>query len=125
MNFSVSKGSIVGIVGPNGAGKSTLMKSMLGLIKPHTGDVRIDGLDIDEIRKVVAYVKQGGDYDLDFPMLVRDVVMLGVYPSLGLFRYPLRRHKIRVLEALREVGLEGFDSRQISELSGEIGRAHV
>lgn len=45
ISFSVKKGSIVGILGPNGAGKTTLIKSMLGLIIPSAGSIRINGND--------------------------------------------------------------------------------
>lgn len=109
VNFEVPKGKMVGVIGPNGAGKSTLIKAMLGLVKS-TGDVSIDGR--------LAYMKQGSDYDLSFPILVSEVVMLGIYPSLGLFKRPKRRHRLLVEEALKRVGMEDFKNRQISELSG-------
>ena len=109
VNFEVPKGKMVGVIGPNGAGKSTLIKAMLGLVKS-TGDVSIDGN--------LAYMKQGSDYDLSFPILVSEVVMLGIYPSLGLFKRPKRRHRLLVEEALKRVGMEDFKNRQISELSG-------
>ena len=109
VNFEVPKAKMVGIIGPNGAGKSTLIKSMLGLIKS-TGNISMDGK--------LAYMKQGSDYDLSFPILVNEVVMLGMYPSIGLFKRPKRRHRLLVEEALKRVGMEDFGNRQIAELSG-------
>ena len=109
VNFEISKGELVGIIGPNGAGKSTLIKAMLGLIKSK-GQVLIDGK--------LAYMKQGSDYDLSFPILVKDVVMLGLYPTMGLFRRPNKQHRLLVEEALKAVEMEEFKNRQIAELSG-------
>ena len=109
INFEVAKGQMVGIIGPNGAGKSTLMKAMLGLVKA-SGEVIMD--------KNFAYMRQGGDYDLSFPILVKEVVMLGMYPALGLFKRPKSKHWSLVEDALRRVGMEAFKNRQIARLSG-------
>ena len=117
VNFEVAKGKMVGLIGPNGAGKSTLIKAMLGLIKS-SGDVLIDGKPSSKRSCSFAYMKQGSDYDLSFPILVKDVVMLGLYPSMGLFRRPSKSHKLLVEEALKAVEMETFKNRQIAELSG-------
>jgi len=117
VNFQVPKGKIVGIIGPNGAGKSTLIKAMLGLIKS-SGDILIGGKPIKELTKHLTYMKQERDYDLTFPILVKDVVMLGLYPSIGFLRRPKKEHQRRVMDALERVEMTYFANRQISELSG-------
>jgi ABC-2 type transport system ATP-binding protein len=48
VSFTVDRGSVVGLLGPNGAGKTTIIKSVLGLVLPDAGTVRIDGLDVHE-----------------------------------------------------------------------------
>lgn len=117
VDFEVSKGKMIGIIGPNGAGKSTLIKAMLGLIKS-SGEVLIGGKHPSKLSKQLAYLKQGSDYDLTFPILVKDVVMLGLYPSIGLLKRPSKKHKLLVENALGRVEMQDFANRQIAELSG-------
>lgn len=117
VNFEISKGKMIGIIGPNGAGKSTLIKAMLGLIKS-SGEVLIGGKHPSRLSKQLAYMKQGSDYDLSFPILVKDVVMLGLYPSIGLLKRPNKKHRLLVEDALEAVDMKGFLNRQIAELSG-------
>lgn len=65
VDLSVSAGRITGIVGPNGAGKSTLLKSLLGLIRPNEGEIRIDGRvvgDDESYRARVGYMPQMGRF---------------------------------------------------------------
>ncbi|MCL1991113.1 MAG: metal ABC transporter ATP-binding protein [Defluviitaleaceae bacterium] len=117
VNFEVPKGVMVGIIGPNGAGKSTLIKAMLGLIKSN-GQVQIGEKMPHQLKSQLAYMKQGSDYDLNFPISVKDVVMLGLYPSLGLLKRPKRKHHKRVADALRKVEMEQLKDCQIAALSG-------
>lgn len=117
VNFEVPKGKMIGIIGPNGAGKSTLVKAMLGLIKS-SGHVWIGGKPRDELAKQLAYMKQGSDYDVSFPILVKDVVLLGLYPSIGLLKRFNRSHRALVEAVLKKVDMDRFKDRQIAELSG-------
>ena len=78
INFKISKGETVAIVGANGAGKSTLMKLMTGLLKPNTGQVNIDGMEVVQkhlkaIRKKVGYTFQDPDNQLFMPSVYEDV----------------------------------------------------
>src|SRR5690625_4237350 len=77
ISFSFQTGKLIGIIGPNGAGKSTLMKAMLGLIAKDSGNVQFGGQSVKTIRKNIAYVPQRTSIDWDFPILVRDTVLLG------------------------------------------------
>lgn len=118
VSFSFNPGSLIGVLGPNGAGKSTLLKAMLGLIRKDHGDVRLGSKSIDEMRKQIAYVPQRSNIDWNFPIIVRDTVLLGTYPKSGLFRRPKKADKEFAMECLRQVGMEEFAKRQIGELSG-------
>ncbi|WP_257350865.1 metal ABC transporter ATP-binding protein [Pseudalkalibacillus decolorationis] len=118
ISFDLDQGSLAGIIGPNGAGKSTLIKSMIGLIPSDQGNVRILGESVNKIRRRIAYVPQRNDIDWDFPIHVLDAVLIGTYPSLGLFKKPRKKDREWAYECLRRVGMHDFSNRQIGELSG-------
>lgn len=116
-NLRLKEGGMWGILGPNGSGKTTLLKGMLGLV-PHSGEVTFRGLPIKKWAKQIAYVEQKGDFDMDFPITVFQCVLTGTYPKLGLFKRPGTGEKQAVLAALKDMGLEGLENRQIGQLSG-------
>jgi manganese/zinc/iron transport system ATP- binding protein len=109
---------MIAIVGPNGAGKSTLMKAMLGIVPKLSGTVTLFGEPFEKARRKVAYVPQRASVDWDFPTRVLDVVMMGLYGELGLFRLVRRRHTDHAMECLNRVGMADFAGRQIGQLSG-------
>jgi manganese/zinc/iron transport system ATP- binding protein len=118
VDLSLPSGKLVGILGPNGAGKSTLIKSIMGLIPPTSGYVRIFDKPLDDVRARISYVPQRESVDWNFPASVLDVVMMGTYGKLGLFRRPGKKEKDLAMQCLEQVGMTGFLKRQISELSG-------
>jgi manganese/zinc/iron transport system ATP- binding protein len=118
VDVSFRAGALSAIVGPNGAGKTTLIQTILGLVRPAAGRIRILGKPIREGRRQVAYVPQRGSVDWDFPTSVLDVVTMGTYGRLGWFRRPGRRERDAAMAALVQVGMEAFHARQIRQLSG-------
>jgi manganese/zinc/iron transport system ATP- binding protein len=118
VDLEVPEGVLMGILGPNGAGKSTLIKTILGLIRPAAGRVRIYGQPYDQQRQLVGYVPQRGSVDWDFPTNALDVVTMGLYGKLGWVRRPGREERALALEGLEKVGLAELAGRQISQLSG-------
>lgn len=118
VNFSMESGKLIGIIGPNGSGKSTLMKAVLNLTAKDSGEVQINEKTLEEVRGNIAYIPQRSNIDWDFPILVRDTVLLGTYPKLGLFNRPKAKEKKIAEEALKKVGMEDFADKQIGELSG-------
>lgn len=118
ISFSFEKGKIIGVIGPNGAGKSTLMKAILGLIPKDHGSITFGDMTLKQIRKRIAYVPQRNNIDWDFPILVKDTVLLGTYPHLGLCRRPKKKDKALADACLEKVGMQAFRNRQIAELSG-------
>lgn len=118
VDLSIPSGVLMGIVGPNGAGKSTLLKAALKLIPRSAGHVEFFGLPYEKARHLIGYVPQRGSVDWDFPTTVLDVVTMGLYGQLGLFKRPNKAHKERAMDALDQVGLADFAGRQISQLSG-------
>lgn len=110
-NLDVEIGSLMALVGPNGAGKSTLIKTILKFLKQITGEIKISG-------KSLAYVPQRNSVDWDFPTTLFDVVEMGCYGRVGLFKRVNKEEKVKVLKAIEQVGMSDFKDRQISELSG-------
>lgn len=111
-------GQVLGIIGPNGAGKSTLFKAILGLVPVERGDVKVFGRAFRDVREVVGYVPQVELVDWDFPVSVPEVVLMGRYGSLGLFRHPRTRDRLAAEQALERVGMADLRGRLIGELSG-------
>ena len=118
VNFSFDGGKLIGILGPNGAGKSTMLKAIIGLIPTDKGTVRLSGQAIDDVRKEIAYVPQRSNIDWDFPIEVKETVLLGTFPKLGLFHRPGKKEQELARECLDKVGMTEFANRQIGELSG-------
>ena len=110
-NLDIEVGSLMALVGPNGAGKSTLIKTILKFLKQITGEIKING-------KTLAYVPQRNSVDWDFPTTLFDVVEMGCYGRVGLFKRVNKEEKQKVLKAIEQVGMLDFKDRQISELSG-------
>ena len=111
LNLDIEAGSLMALVGPNGAGKSTLIKTILKFLKQITGEIKING-------KSLAYVPQRNSVDWDFPTTLFDVVEMGCYGRVGLFKRVNKEEKVKVLKAIEQVGMLEFKDRQISELSG-------
>lgn len=118
IDLTIPQGKLVGIVGPNGAGKSTLIKAVMGILPLSSGYVKIFDQPLDEVREKVSYVPQRESVDWDFPASVLDVVLMGRYARLGLFKRPRKADKDVAMDCLKKVGMEGFINRQISQLSG-------
>jgi manganese/zinc/iron transport system ATP- binding protein len=118
VDFQVPEGNLVGIVGPNGAGKTTLIKAILGLVPLASGKVEIYGQPYRDQRHLVGYVPQRESVDWDFPVTVRDVVLMGTYGRLGWFRRPGRAERELADQCLDQVGMRSFARRQIRQLSG-------
>ncbi len=117
---TLHSGTICGLVGVNGAGKSTLFKAIMGFVKPTSGRIDIDGQAVKQALKQnrIAYVPQTEEVDWNFPVRVKDVVMMGRYGHMGWLRIPSKADRAAVQDALERVGLQEYQTRQIGELSG-------
>lgn len=118
ISFSVPQGSLTAVIGPNGAGKSTLIKAAMGLVTPLSGKVSFFGKPLKEARDHLAYVPQRESVDWDFPITVEELVLMGRYGKLGLFRRPKDADRKAAKRYLAMVGMDPYAHRQISQLSG-------
>ena len=117
ITFELRPGEYVGVVGPNGGGKSTLVRLLNGLLRPDSGSVRVSGHDPAtepfEVRKHLGVLFQNPENGLVAPF-VEDDVAFGL-ENLGVSREEMRE---RVAQAIRAVGLEGYERREPHTLSG-------
>ena len=118
VDLSIPSGALCGIIGPNGAGKSTLIKAVMDLIPLSSGYVKLFDQELNAVRKRVSYVPQRESVDWDFPASVLDVVMMGRYAQLGLFKRPRKADRDAAMKALALVNMADYHQRQISQLSG-------
>lgn len=120
VSFCLPIGTVAGLVGGNGAGKSTLFKAIMGILPHYSGTVQVMGLSIKEAQRknLVSYVPQSEDVDWSFPILVRDVVMMGRYGYMSFLRRPSNADRMAVSEALKRMGMSEYADRQIGQLSG-------
>lgn len=121
VSLEVHKGDYLGIVGPNGGGKSTLLKLILGLLTPNKGQILLFGQELKRFKdwSKFGYISQQvAHIDSSFPMNVEEIVTMGRYAKLGLFRFPMRKDRQAVQKALEQVGMWEFRKRLIGDLSG-------
>ncbi|GAB3618657.1 metal ABC transporter ATP-binding protein [Okibacterium endophyticum] len=120
VTLTVAAGRVTGLLGMNGSGKSTLFKTVMGLVREEAGLVRVLGRQGAAARagNAVAYVPQSESVDWNFPVNVREVVMMGRYGRMGFTRTPRRSDHAAVDSAIERVGLGDLATRQIGALSG-------
>ena len=119
-SFVIPDNTITGLVGINGAGKSTLFKAIMGFLPLAKGMISIRGYTVSNALKnnLVSYVPQAEEVDWTFPILVKDVVMMGRYGHMGFFRQAGKDDFFAVEKALERVGMAEYRDSQIGELSG-------
>jgi zinc transport system ATP-binding protein len=114
VTFDVDPGDYLCVVGENGSGKSTLMKGILGLMKPASGEIIIDGVGRDEI----GYMPQQTAHQRDFPASVREVVLSGCANRLGTFAFYSASDKKKAEESMERLGIAQFRRKPYRALSG-------
>ncbi|HUV24699.1 MAG TPA: metal ABC transporter ATP-binding protein [Methanomassiliicoccales archaeon] len=120
-NLTVEKADYVGICGPNGGGKTTLLLSMLGVLPRQEGNISLFGQDIDEFRdwNRIAFVSQNAiNFDLHFPMTVREMVGLGKVSGRNLGRRLKQEDWDKVDQSMEFMGITPLADRRIGQLSG-------
>ena len=121
VSAGVDRGDLVVLVGPNGAGKTTLLRAMAGLVETKAGTVRCMGHDPAKaerrvIARELAYLPQ--QYDLAFPFIVEEVVLLGRYARQRGLGLASDEDLAAAHEAMKVCDIEALAARRFDELSG-------
>ena len=121
VTLSVPSGSLYGIIGPNGSGKSTLLRILLGVTSPDRGSARYGGRPVQswprrELAREVGVVPQLEE--VTFPISVREIVALGRYPHLGLWRAEGPSDHIAIERAMERCSVTDLAARSLHQVSG-------
>ena len=120
-SLDVPADGVVGILGPNGSGKTTLLRVLAGTLRPSSGRVTLDGVDLSRLSRSMmarrmAVVPQETHLAFDFTVL--EVVLMGRYPHLGTFEVEGPRDLALARRALEATGTGAFEDRLFATLSG-------
>lgn len=116
VSFTINRGDFISILGPNGGGKTTLAKLMLGLYTPNSGKILINGRSPVQMRGRIGYVPQYSLFDPNFPVSVKDVVLMGRIKNFSI-RYT-KEDRAQADKAMESVGIGSLSANPFSELSG-------
>jgi iron complex transport system ATP-binding protein len=121
LDLSLPASGFTVLVGPNGAGKSTLIYALLGFLKPLSGSISLFGRPLSsyrrqEMARLIAYVPQDSVFQFDYS--VRDIILMGRYPYLGLMQSWLPEDYEAVDRVIEQLDLQDFTQRFYSQLSG-------
>jgi zinc transport system ATP-binding protein len=118
VNLTVRQKDFIAIIGPNGGGKTTLLKLVLGLLTPVKGTVRVDGQSPRKASHCIGYVPQDVYTNLNFPITVMDVVLMGkLDPKKRLSRRSAANRR-EALAALERMEMAAHTQKKIGMLSG-------
>ena len=113
INFKINKGAIIGLLGPNGCGKSTTIGMMLGLIKPTSGTVVINGQNIENNRTSLLEKMNFISPYVELPKKLTVEENLKVYGRL----YGVKNLKDKIYNLMKKLNLTQFITRKTGELS--------
>ena len=116
VSFAIYRGDFISILGPNGGGKTTLAKLMLGLYTPNSGEILINGKSPAQMSGRIGYVPQYSMFDPNFPVAVKDVVLMGRIKNFSV-RYS-KGDRAQADNAMESVGIGSLSANPYSELSG-------
>jgi iron complex transport system ATP-binding protein len=121
VGFTLQAGEVLCVLGPNGGGKTTLFRTLLGLLEPHGGTVRLEGRQLQqlsraEIARRIGYVPQG--HSAYFAFTVREFVLMGRTAHLGVFSVPGSRDREVAERALESLGIAHLADKPVTEISG-------
>ena len=120
INLTITCGEFVGIVGPNGGGKSTLMLTILGILKPRTGSVKIYDLAPKSRQTLgkVGWVPQAAtNLPQNLQITVKEFIQLGTLNPKSLFQLS-NKEREKVQKIIETIGLDEYANTRMANLSG-------
>jgi zinc transport system ATP-binding protein len=121
ISFDIEKGDYVIITGQNGSGKTTLIKAMLGLLKPKSGNIYINNLDLKSFKDwhKIGYLPQAMALSNPlFPATVKEIVSLGLLGTKSFPKVISVKDEDKIMNALDLLEITGIRNKLIGELSG-------
>ena len=118
VDLQIMRGDFIGLLGPSGSGKTTLLRAMLGAVDVYEGEVLVDGVNASEGRPRIGYVPQLETIDWNFPVTVREVVMMGRTMENRFFPWFRREEKQLADRMMEQLGILHLAGRHIRQLSG-------
>lgn len=112
ISFKVKEGEYICLVGENGSGKSTLVKTIVGLNKQDSGEIKLN-IPLDE----VSYLSQTNLKDLDFPATAKEIIMSGTQKHMK-FSFYTKSDKEKYNKIIKDLKIEDIQNRRIGDLSG-------
>ncbi len=119
--LTVDQGSTMGLIGPNGGGKTTLVKLLTGRLQPTRGQILIDGLaPLNAVRRGdrIGYLPQNPRVETNFPLSVRQAIVLGLAGKTGMLRRYAKADLAYVDSLIERIGIAAIADEPIGSLSG-------
>ncbi len=114
ISFDIAKGEFMGLLGPNGAGKSTTLKAVTGLLRPTSGEIRIQGIDIKDHRRALQHVGSV----IETPMPYGDFTPADLLYHVGrMYGLDKQETSIRSRDVLEEMKLWDWRYKKIDGFS--------
>jgi len=119
VNMRVPAGEVVALIGPNGSGKTTLLRSLLGLQKISSGEIRLFGhKDIRTALPKIGYVPQRINLESSFILSVREFLAMRAKATRAWFWESHSEVDVRLAASLIGLGIESLLDRPVAQLSG-------
>ncbi|WP_331774890.1 metal ABC transporter ATP-binding protein [Sulfurospirillum sp. 1612] len=118
IKLSVEEKDYLAIIGPNGGGKTTFLKLILGINKMQEGSIKIAGKEAAKQLSMIGYVPQNTNINVDFPIKVIEVVLMGYTGEKTPFFGYSKEEIAQAKNALKQVGMQDFINTKIGALSG-------
>ncbi len=118
INFEILHREFLGIIGPNGGGKTTFIKILLGLLTNFTGNISYPNPTLFASKKEIGYVPQNTQININFPIMVIEIVEMGILETKTFGYRVNNKQRLRAFEILEQLGIQNLAYKKISDLSG-------
>ncbi len=125
VNLNIYPNDFLAIIGPNGGGKTTLLKLLLGILKPSSGTINYN-FKLNNHQNLFGYVPQHSTNDMNYPLQVLDVILMGKIKKRGFFSSYTYEDRKESFNCLSMLSIEHLAKKHISDLSGgELSRVLI